>query len=140
MIQTEAFLVTFLSFLGVAVLVSFVARRLRIPYTVAMVLAGLLVSVLDLELNLFEAVGLEPELILLVFLPGLLFEASFHLDLRQLRANLRSILLLAIPGVLLSTGSGGNRVALGTGASLDRSASVWGAHIGDRSHCGGCTL
>ena len=104
MIQTEAFLVTFLSFLSVAVLVSFVARRLRIPYTVAMVLAGLLVSALDLELNIFEAIGLEPELILLVFLPGLLFEASFHLDVRQLRANLRSILLLAIPGVLLSTG------------------------------------
>jgi CPA1 family monovalent cation:H+ antiporter len=35
-------------------------------------------------------------------LPGLLFEAAYRLDLRELRDNLRTILMLAVPGVLLS--------------------------------------
>ena len=103
MLETEALLVTFLAFLSMAVLVSLAAKRLRIPYTIAMVLAGLVVSGLRLEIDGLEAVGLEPELILLVFLPGLLFEASYHIDLRSLRANLRTIIILAIPGVLIST-------------------------------------
>jgi CPA1 family monovalent cation:H+ antiporter len=103
MLETETLLVTFLAFMGVAVLVSYAAKRLRISYLVAMVLAGLVVSALRLGLEGPEAIGLEPKLILLIFLPGLLFEASYHIDLRQLRTNLRAILLLAIPGVLIST-------------------------------------
>lgn len=84
----------------IAIFVALGARRLRIPYTVAMVLTGLGVSLLQVRLGLsFE---LEPELILLAFLPGLLFESAYHLDLRELRSNIRLILLLAIPGVILS--------------------------------------
>jgi CPA1 family monovalent cation:H+ antiporter len=98
----EALLVTFLAFLTAAVLVSYGASRLRLPYTVAMVLVGLCVSILRAITGHHLAGELEPELILLIFLPGLLFEASYHLDLHQLRANLRPILWLAIPGVLIS--------------------------------------
>ena len=92
----------FLTFLTVAVLVAYAARRLRMPYTIAMVLAGLGLTFLRLGPDEvpFE---LEPELIFLIFLPGLLFEASYHINLAQLRQNLRPILLLAIPGILLST-------------------------------------
>jgi len=102
-VQAEAFLVTFLIFLTVAVLVAYIAARFRVPYTIAMVLVGLGVSFLHLSQDLHLTVELEPELILLIFLPGLLFEASYHIDLSLLRANLRPILLLAIPGVLIST-------------------------------------
>ncbi|HRW09414.1 MAG TPA: Na+/H+ antiporter [Caldilineaceae bacterium] len=82
----------------IVTLVAMVARRIRLPYTVALVLAGLLIA-LQNELR----IELTPELVLALFLPPLVFEAAFHLRLGQLRANLTPILTLAIPGVLLST-------------------------------------
>jgi CPA1 family monovalent cation:H+ antiporter len=114
----EALLVTFLAFLTAAVLVSYGASRLRLPYTVAMVLVGLCVSILRAVTGHHLSGELEPELILLVFLPGLLFEASFHLDLHQLRTNLRPILWLAIPGVLISALVVGLFARVGLGLSL----------------------
>lgn len=91
------------AFMAVTVLVAYFAARVRVPYAIAMVAAGLGIAVLNfapVELTSFD---LEPRLIFLAFLPGLLFEASFQIDLRLFREYLRPILLLAIPGVLLST-------------------------------------
>lgn len=90
----------FIGLMIIAVLVAIAARRLRIPYTIAMVLTGLGVSLLHPAS--LTGVQLEPHLILSIFLPGLLFEAAYHLDINMLRSNMRTILLLAIPGVLLS--------------------------------------
>lgn len=101
--DAETLLATFLVFLTVAVLVAYAATKLRIPYTIAMVLVGLGASLLVPVLGIEIAIELEPEMILMIFLPGLLFEASYHIDLRLLQPNLRAILLLAIPGVLIST-------------------------------------
>src|SRR5579859_4306971 len=53
-----------------------VARRLRAPYTVMLVLTGLVVG----GLNLFPAPPLTKGLLFSVILPGLLFEAAFNLD------------------------------------------------------------
>lgn len=47
-------------------------------------------------------VQLTPELLFTVLLPALLFEAAIHLPTAPLRQNLRSILLLAVPGMLIS--------------------------------------
>jgi CPA1 family monovalent cation:H+ antiporter len=85
----------------VAVLVAGGARRMRVPYTVAMVLTGLAVSFLHTG-ALVADIRLDPHLILVTFLPGLLFEAAYHLDLRKLRSNIRTILMLAVPGILIS--------------------------------------
>ncbi len=52
--------------------------------------------------SLLPAVHISPDLILLIFLPALLFEASWNLNLKSLRANLAPILWLAIVGMLLS--------------------------------------
>ncbi|MEZ4866642.1 MAG: Na+/H+ antiporter [Caldilineaceae bacterium] len=93
--------------LVVVTLVALVARRIRLPYTVALVLAGLLIAIqgqLKIELT--------PELVLAVFLPPLVFEAAFHLQLDRLRTNLIPILTLAVPGVLLSTALVGGLLAL----------------------------
>lgn len=67
------------------------------PYTVALVLAGLALTVQN-ELQL----ELTPELVLAFFLPPLLFEAAFHIQFRELREDLGPILALAVPGVVLS--------------------------------------
>jgi CPA1 family monovalent cation:H+ antiporter len=103
--------------------VAIVVQRLRIPYTVALVVVGLLITFQNkIE---FE---LTPELILALFVPPLLFEAAFHIEFRWLRENLLPILALAIPGVLLSTFLVGGLVAWGVGIPLS-SALVFGALI-----------
>lgn len=79
-------------------LVAIAVRRLSIPYTVALVVVGLLITWQQpLE------VGLTPELILALFVPPLVFEAAFHLNLSELQRNLSAILLLAVPGVIVTT-------------------------------------
>ena len=92
----------FVMFLTIVVLVAYAASRIGVPYSIALVLTGLVVSVLNVSLEGLSPLRLEPDLILLTFLPGLLFEAGYHVDPRPLRAYLRPIVLLAIPGVLLS--------------------------------------
>jgi Na+:H+ antiporter len=80
----------------VATAVAIVARRLRLPYTVALVLAGLVLG----QLHAFNPPHLTQELLFAVFLPGLLFEAAFHLDFDLFRRDKAFILTLAVPGVL----------------------------------------
>lgn len=81
-----------------AVLVGIAAKRLRVPYAVALVLAGLLVA----ESGIVEVPRLDPNLVLFAFLPPLLFEAAFRLDARELRLVARPVAWLALPGVLVT--------------------------------------
>jgi Na+:H+ antiporter len=92
-VQTENILI--LLFI-VATAVAMLARRLRLPYTVALVLAGLFLG----QLHAFEPPHLTQDLLFVVFLPGLLFEAAFHLNFREFRRDKSVILALAVPGVL----------------------------------------
>ncbi len=81
----------------IAALVAIAVQRLRVPYTVALVVVGLAITFQSpLDLNL------TPELILTIFVPPLVFEAAFHLNLAEIRRNLAGILLLAVPGVLVT--------------------------------------
>ena len=106
-----------------ASVVAIIVRRFRIPYTVALVLAGLAIS-----FQSSETIDLDPEVFLLLFLPPLLFDAAFHLSLTDLRNNLRTIAFLAVPGVILSTLLVGGVVAWGAGLPLGI-AFVFGALI-----------
>ena len=93
-LATETLIIELLLIVSV---VAIAVRRLRIPYTVALVLAGLLItfqSTIKFELT--------PELILALFVTPLIFEAAFHLNIQELRRNLPAILLLAVPGVILT--------------------------------------
>ena len=56
---------------------------------------------------------MTPELILALFIPPLIFEASFRLNLDQVVRNLPTILLLAVPGVIVTTAIVGGVVWLG---------------------------
>lgn len=71
---------------------------------------------------------LTPELILALFVPPLVFEAAFHLNFNELRRNLATILVLAVPGVILITLIVGGLLRLGTSLSLPV-ALVFGALI-----------
>ena len=74
------------------------ANRLKIPYPIALVIGGL-------ALGLVQAIPdieLDPDLVLLVFLPPLLYSAAFFADLRALRQDARVISLSAV-GLVLAT-------------------------------------
>jgi Na+:H+ antiporter len=120
------FLATETLIIGLLLIVSLVAiavQRLRIPYTVALVIAGLVITVgqpLDFQLT--------PELILALFVPPLAFEAAFHINGRALWRDLPGILVLAVPGVLLTMLIVAGLVAVGTGLALPV-ALVFGALI-----------
>jgi len=88
----------FTALIGAAVLVGLVARRFKIPYTVALVLFGLGVSATAPSVGL----NITPELVLAVLLPGLVFEAAYQTNFDTLRRTFGGITLLAVPGVVLS--------------------------------------
>ncbi len=80
----------------VATTVAIAARWLRMPYTVALVLAGLLLGALDL----LAPPHLTKDLLFSVFLPGLIFEAAYHLEFTEFWRNRLPIVSLAVPGVI----------------------------------------
>src|SRR5690348_12504786 len=67
---------TFVILFCIATAVAVAVHRLEIPYTVALVIAGLGIG----SLHIVSAPTLTQELLFAVFLPGLLFEAAFHID------------------------------------------------------------
>ncbi|MGA8863519.1 MAG: Na+/H+ antiporter [Gallionella sp.] len=79
----------------VATAVAIAVQRLAIPYTVALVLTGLVLGLL----HAFEAPHLTKALLFGVFLPGLLFDAAFHIEFTQFWRNRLTISSLALPGV-----------------------------------------
>ncbi len=91
----------------VASLVGMAARRFKLPYTVALVVAGIALGFL--QLTELHGLHLTPELLMMVFLPALLFEAAYHLDFAHFRREAPAVLLMAVPGVLVAvalTGTG----------------------------------
>lgn len=81
-------------------LIAMAARRLKLPYTVGLVASGALLSLT----GLLSAVSLTKELIFSALLPPLIFEAAFYIPWKELRTDLKPILLLATIGVLLAMG------------------------------------
>ncbi len=77
---------------------SILARPLGVPYPILLVLGGLLLGFLPG----LPAVELPPELVLVVFLPPLLYQAAFFSTLRDLRADLRAITTTAVGLVLVT--------------------------------------
>ena len=107
-----------------AAVVAVIARWIRLPYTLALLLLGLGLGALPF----ISAPTLNSEIILLLFLPPLLFEAAFVLDLRLLWSVRTGVFVFAVPGVLLAMVVGGVLVhwALGLPWSV---ALLFGAMI-----------
>ncbi len=87
--------------------IAILAKRLRAPYTVALVAGGLMLSALRLpRLSPLDPGQrpdwLTPDVILIVFLPALVFEGGVKLNVRDLLRNSAPLLLLANLGVLLA--------------------------------------
>src|SRR3954467_8386511 len=80
-----------------------IANWVNVPYPITLVIGGLLLGLIpgipDSPLN--------PDLVLLVFLPPLLYQAAFFADLRTLRNDARVIVLNSIGMTLATAGAGG---------------------------------
>ncbi|MBE0468701.1 MAG: cation:proton antiporter [Methyloprofundus sp.] len=90
-----------------AMVAASVCRHLAIPYTVLLVLLGLVVNFLATDSSVmglldFKEFHLTPDLVLFVFLPALVFDTALSLDARALLKNLIPVLVLAIIGMLVS--------------------------------------
>jgi CPA1 family monovalent cation:H+ antiporter len=104
-----------------ATAVAIASRRLKIPYTVALVLAGLGLG----ATHAIRGLHLTKELLYSVFLPGLVFEAAYHLKLSELRDNARTILALAVPGVLVAIGVTATLLVTSSGFAEVESGFGW---------------
>jgi Na+:H+ antiporter len=82
----------------IAAVVAMLARRLHVPYSIGLVMAGIGLALLPFS----PSIELTKQLIFTAFLPPLIFEAAIHLRWRELRRNLPVILVLATVGVLVS--------------------------------------
>ena len=71
---------------------------LRVPYPITLVVGGAVIGFLPG----LPSVELDPDIVLLIFLPPLLYGAAFFTSARELRQNARSIAALAIPLVFVT--------------------------------------
>ena len=100
--------------------IALLAERLRIPYTVSLVFGGLLLGALRLPVLSPLQAGhrsdwLTPDVILIVFLPALVFEASVKIDVRSLIREFLPLFLLVTFGVLMASVATGYLVHWATG-------------------------
>jgi CPA1 family monovalent cation:H+ antiporter len=115
----------------IASLAAITLTRLQFPYTVGLVLLGLLLGGLAdwfPTLEVLNTLNLSHDLILFVFVPPLIFESALNLDSRLLLRNLVPVLVLAGPGLLISTLIVGAIVTWGTPLALGQ-ALLFGSLI-----------
>lgn len=117
----------------VAVATAILLKRMRFPYTIGLVIAGLALGFLSTHSQIPLLVNLQqmkitPDIIMYVLLPALVFDAALNIDSRLLMKNLTPILLLATLGLLLATIVTGFIVSAGTPLAIS-SALLFGALI-----------
>nr|QOS02253.1 SOS1 [Karelinia caspia] len=103
-------------FVGISLVLGIASRHVlrgtRVPYTVALLVLGIAMG--SLEYGTSHRLGkvgdgiriwanIDPDLLLAVFLPALLFESSFSMEVHQIKKCLAQMVVLAGPGVLIST-------------------------------------
>ncbi|GAB4260261.1 MAG: hypothetical protein Kow0065_10470 [Methylomicrobium sp.] len=103
--QLSDLLSIILIFLTIAMAIAGWSQYLRLPFTVLLVMAGLAINAISSvigQASLIAEFRLTPELVLYIFLPSLIFESALSLDSRALLKDLVPVIVMAIPGMLLS--------------------------------------
>ncbi|TDE17628.1 Na+/H+ antiporter [Dyadobacter psychrotolerans] len=85
--------------MGLMIGLSAVANRIKIPYPILLVSAGIAIGFIPG----MPEIAINPEVVFLLFLPPLLYDAAFNISIKQLRSNLATVATLAIPLVFLTT-------------------------------------
>lgn len=92
------------SLMLISLAVFVVSKKLNFPYTVLLVVVGsLLVPLSQIDyFNFITSFKLTPELLFFVFLPILIFESAYNMNIRSVTENIYSISLLAVVGLIIS--------------------------------------
>jgi len=102
---SEAILII-MGLLTIAMLAAGVCHNLPIPYTVFLVILGIILGSFarnNASMHVLLDFQLTPDIVLFLFLPALIFESAFNLNARQLVKDLLPVLVLAVPALLIST-------------------------------------
>ncbi len=108
----------------VAFVVALIARRIKAPYALALVVTGIVIGMR----RLLPQAHLEPSLLFTVFLPPLLFESAINLRVEALRRDWKPIAIYTLAGTILSTFVVGGLIAWALSVPLTV-ALVFGALI-----------
>jgi monovalent cation:H+ antiporter, CPA1 family len=94
-----------MSILFLSLLVYLISKWSKFPYTILLVLAGLLLIPLSRTetFGFLSSFELTPDLLFFVFLPTLVFESAYNINAKKMMESIRSISLLAVPSLLIST-------------------------------------
>lgn len=91
--------------LTVSVFVYIFSKKINFPYTVLLLIVGLLLIPLS-NMSAFSFINhfeLTPEILFYVFLPVLLFESAYNINYRQLLKNYKAIITLSVFGLFISS-------------------------------------
>ncbi|MBB5374270.1 cation:proton antiporter [Acidocella aromatica] len=113
-----------LGLLLAAIAVALIARRLHLPYTVGLVLAGAVLAMARVH----TGITLTHEIIYTLILPPLLFEAAINIHWRELRQDALPVLVLSIAGTLIAAATVSAGMVWGLGWPLP-TAALFGALI-----------
>ncbi|MDR3505676.1 MAG: sodium:proton antiporter [Acidocella sp.] len=120
----DALITSTLGLLLAAIAVALIARRLHLPYTVGLVLAGAALAMARVH----TGIALTHEIIYSLILPPLLFEAAINIHWRELRQDALPVLVLSIAGTLIAAATVSAGMVWGLGWPLP-AAALFGALI-----------
>jgi len=104
--QLLSYVLVIISLLLLGSFCAIIFKRINFPYTIGLVLMGLFISIISSRVYGMESIQsmrLTPGLILYIFLPALIFQASININVRLLWKNLSSVTILALPGLVIAT-------------------------------------
>lgn len=89
-----------LSLLGLMIFLSAIAEKLKISSPILLIAAGIILSIIPG----IPEISIDPEIIFLLFLPPLLYDAAFNLPFKDFKEHLGTISSMAFGLVFLTTG------------------------------------
>ncbi len=84
--------------IAISIIIYVIAKKINISYTLALMSSGIILSFI----GLIPKIELTHDLLVMVFLPALLFEAALHFSANELKQYASTIVILAIPVVFLT--------------------------------------
>ena len=105
MLTANATLAIF-AMLGISSLAIFLAKRVKLPHTVFLVIVGLFLGLLAQALptfHFFSEFSLTPELLFYLLLPTLIFESAYNINVRRMVEDAPIIMVLSLVSLIVST-------------------------------------
>ena len=85
--------------LAIMIGLSAIADKIKLPYPIILIIAGIAVGFIPS----LPVIDINPEIIFLIFLPPLLYDAAFNISFKEFKTNINTISTLAISLVFITT-------------------------------------